>query len=172
MKSLSDQMLAYSRYHRDVRNKATHFVGVPVVVFSLFLFLSWFRFAPGGSLSPLPVSAATLFFAGTLLYYWCLDRVIALVSGLCSTVLLYCADVVAGWPMPESAGVFVGAFVVGWIIQLVGHGFEGKRPALVDNLTQIFNAPMFLTVEVLFILGLRRELKEQITGQLGEEHRL
>jgi len=51
------------------------------------------------------------------------------------------------------------AFVAGWIIQLIGHAFEGKRPALADNLLQIFNAPLFLTVEVLLLLGFRRDLR-------------
>jgi uncharacterized membrane protein YGL010W len=58
--------------------------------------------------------------------------------------------------------IFPATFIGGWIIQLIGHYFEGKRPALADNVMQIFNAPLFLTVEVLFLLGFRRELKERV----------
>jgi uncharacterized membrane protein YGL010W len=42
--------------------------------------------------------------------------------------------------------------VGGWILQLVGHVFEGRRPALADNLFQIFIAPIFLCAEIFFAL--------------------
>ena len=38
------QLAAYASVHRDRRNKATHFVGIPVIVFSLLLVLSPWRF--------------------------------------------------------------------------------------------------------------------------------
>ena len=44
MMSLKQQMQSYGAYHKDPRNKMTHFVGVPLVTFSLFLALGWFRF--------------------------------------------------------------------------------------------------------------------------------
>ena len=78
---------------------------------------------------------------------------------LLALALLGLADWVARWPFTESLAVFAGAFVAGWVVQLVGHAFEGRRPALVDNLLQIFNAPLFLTAEVLFLFGLRQDLR-------------
>ena len=36
-----EQMAMYSAYHRDARNRATHFIGIPAIVFSLFIPLSW-----------------------------------------------------------------------------------------------------------------------------------
>jgi uncharacterized membrane protein YGL010W len=59
-----------------------------------------------------------------------------------------------------SLSVFLTAFVLGWTIQLVGHAIEGKRPALADNLLQVFNAPLFLTVEALGRFGFRKDLRE------------
>ena len=41
MKSLEEQMSTYAAYHQDARNKATHFIGVPVIVLSLFIPLAW-----------------------------------------------------------------------------------------------------------------------------------
>lgn len=58
-----------------------------------------------------------------------------------------------------SAAVFAAAFVGGWAAQLVGHAIEGRRPALADNVLQIFNAPLFLTAEVLVALGFRSDLR-------------
>jgi len=53
---------------------------------------------------------------------------------------------------------FAVLFVGGWILQLVGHVFEGRKPALADNLFQIFVAPIFLAAEVFFALGYKPKL--------------
>jgi uncharacterized membrane protein YGL010W len=37
LKTLEDQMSFYAAYHQDARNKATHFVGVPMIAFSLMI---------------------------------------------------------------------------------------------------------------------------------------
>ncbi|MEX0634595.1 DUF962 domain-containing protein [Serratia ureilytica] len=39
MRSLEDQLAAYAAY-RDVRNIATHFIGIPLIVVSLLALLS------------------------------------------------------------------------------------------------------------------------------------
>ena len=163
-KTLTDQMLAYSAYHRDPRNKFTHFFGVPLAVFALFLPLAWFRFTP----VPVPfLSAASVFWLLTMLYYLTLDWRIAVLQAPFSLALLYLADQAAQLPFAASAAIFGATFVGGWTIQLIGHAFEGRRPALVDNLSQIFNAPLFLTIEALFLLGRRRDLHAHLEQQLG-----
>jgi uncharacterized membrane protein YGL010W len=161
--SLQDHLNAYAAYHRDPRNKATHFIGVPLVTFSIFLFLGWFRFV-GAETIPL-LSGAGLFYLIVFLYYLSLDWFIALVQFPVTIAILYLADRVALLPFTQSLIVFVAVFVGGWIIQLVGHAFEGKRPALADNVLQIFNAPLFLTAEVLLLLGVRKELYGVLAAQ-------
>jgi uncharacterized membrane protein YGL010W len=157
MLTLKQQMQSYGTYHRDPRNKLTHFFGVPLVTFSLFLFLSWFRFVDQ---RVLPISVATLFYVGVLIYYLRLDWAIALIQFPFTLILLLVADWIAKRPIGLSFSIFLGAFVVGWIIQLVGHAIEGRRPALADNILQVFNAPLFLTVEALAMAGFRRDLTE------------
>jgi uncharacterized membrane protein YGL010W len=66
MKSLAEQLDAYAAYHGDLRNKLTHFVGVPLVSFSLLLALGWLRFVHAPEL---PFTGATLFFLVVFLYY-------------------------------------------------------------------------------------------------------
>ena len=162
MNSLAEQLGAYAAYHRDWRNKLTHFVGVPLVTFALFLFLGWLRFAPAPEI---PFTGATLFYLVVFLYYLWLDWRVALLQAPFSLALLVVADWVAVWPFGASMAVFAGAFLGGWAVQLAGHGIEGRRPALADNLLQIFNAPLFLTAEVLFLLGFRPELRSAAGGQ-------
>ena len=69
VKSLEDQMAFYAAYHQNARNKATHFVGVPAIMLSLFIPLAWIRFDIGG----VTLTAAMLFAAVVLIYYFMLD---------------------------------------------------------------------------------------------------
>lgn len=163
MLTLKQQMQRYGAYHRDPRNKMTHFLGVPLVTFSLFLFLGWFRFVRPDLL---PITAATLFYLGVSIYYFRLDWPIALIQLPFTLTLLIAADWVARQSLALSGSIFLTTFVLGWIIQLIGHAIEGRRPALADNLLQIFNAPLFLTVEALALAGLRRDLTG--TDAVGE----
>lgn len=62
--------------------------------------------------------------------------------------------------------------VVAWGVQFIGHGvFERKRPALLDNLLQVFIAPIFVMLEYLFLLGfckdLQQEIKKKILARVG-----
>jgi uncharacterized membrane protein YGL010W len=155
MKSLKEQMHSYAAYHRDPRNKLTHFFGVPLVTFALFLFLSWFRLAYAPET---PFTAATIFYVVVFVYYLCLDRQVALLQAPFTLALLILADRVALLPPVESLTVFGVTMIGGWMIQLAGHAIEGKRPALADNVMQIFNAPLFLTIEVMSLLGFRKDL--------------
>jgi uncharacterized membrane protein YGL010W len=157
MISLREQLESYGAYHRDTRNKLTHFIGVPLVTFSIFLVLSWFRFVAAPEL---PLSGATLFFLAVLVYYLRLDWHIALLQAPFNLVLLGLADRAALLPFGQSLTVFLITFVLGWAVQLLGHAIEGRRPALADNLLQIFNAPLFLTAEVLFLFGFRPDLHQ------------
>lgn len=165
MLALKQQMQSYGAYHRDPRNKLTHFFGVPLVTFALFLFLGWFRFVHP---EVLPITAATLFYLGVMIYYFRLDWGIALIQLPFTMTLLLVADWVASQSMAFSFSVFMATFVLGWIIQLIGHAIEGRRPALADNILQVFNAPLFLTIEALAMAGFRRDLVEPETEAVAE----
>jgi uncharacterized membrane protein YGL010W len=78
MKFLQEQLDACAPYHHDPRNKLTHFFGVPLVAFALFVFLGWLRFAPAPDL-PL-LSGSALFYLLVFGYYLCLDWFVALVQ--------------------------------------------------------------------------------------------
>lgn len=64
-----------------------------------------------------------------------------------------------------------GAHVFSWIIQFIGHSkFEGRAPALLDNLVQaFFLAPFFVWFEVLFFFGYRPELKSRLDKGIQEQ---
>lgn len=61
--------------------------------------------------------------------------------------------------------------VVCWIAQFVGHGkYEGRAPALLDNLVQaLFLAPFFVWLEFLFYMGYRPDLKRRVDKAVEQE---
>ena len=161
MKSLEDQMSFYAAYHQDARNKATHFVGVPIIVLSLFIPLSWLRFELGG----VTLTAAMIFAGVVLIYYFTLDIVLGLGMLVFNAVLIWLAQLIAELGTLQGWIAFGILFIGGWILQLVGHVFEGRKPALADNLFQIFVAPIFLAAEVFFALGYKPKLHQAVQGR-------
>src|SRR5262245_52598941 len=165
MKNLEQQMAFYAAYHRHRWNRATHFVGVPAIMFALFVALSWLRLPVMGQ----ELTAAMLFVAVVLGYYYALDWPLAIAMTAFVLPLLYAGDRVACLPWTTGVAVFLAAFIGGWIVQLVGHAFEGRKPALADNLFQIFVAPIFLAAELAFALGLRRDTQRRVE-ELSHQH--
>ncbi len=158
MKNLAQQLAFYQAYHRTRGCKATHFIGVPLVTFSILIPLGWL----GVSVGSYRLTLAVGFVAATLLYYFALDLVLAVLMTAVMIPLTWAADRVSLWPRGRGALIFLLAFVVGWIFQLVGHAIEGRRPALLTNFRQaVFTAPLFLMAEVLFALGWRKDLRER-----------
>jgi uncharacterized membrane protein YGL010W len=151
------QLKTYASYHRDERNRTTHFIGTPAIVFSILLPLALVRVA--GISAAVPVALLAL------ISWIALDRVI----GLAMVVVMLPMLAVAEW-IARSYGsttawiVFAVFFIGGWAFQLVGHIWEGRRPALADNLFQAFIGPMFIMAEVLMALGLKQDLKAAING--------
>lgn len=158
MESLEAQMATYSAYHQDARNRATHFIGVPIIVLSLFIPLAWLRTDVGG----LAISAGMVLGAIVLAYYLALELVLGLAMVAVFALLLWIGEHIAALGATSGWTWFALLFVGGWILQLVGHVFEGRRPALADNLFQIFIAPIFLCAELFFALGYKPRLQAAV----------
>jgi len=158
MKTLEEQMSFYAAYHQDARNKATHFVGVPAIMLSLFIPLAWLRVDVEG----MPLTAAMLFAAVVLAYYLVLDLPLGIGMLFITVPLVWAGHALAGLGAVPGWIAFGVLFVGGWILQLVGHVFEGRKPALADNLFQIFVAPIFLCAELFFALGYKPRLHSAV----------
>jgi uncharacterized membrane protein YGL010W len=154
VKTLEDQMAFYAAYHQDGRNKLSHFIGVPAIVLGVMVALAWLRVDVAG----VTISAAMVITLVLLGYYLVLDLPLGIAMVAVFGALLYFAELIAAMPMKEGVAWFFVLFAGGWVIQLVGHVFEGRKPALVDNLFQIFVAPIFLCAEVFFALGYKPAL--------------
>jgi uncharacterized membrane protein YGL010W len=52
--------------------------------------------------------------------------------------LLYVLAKYVPWPYA------IGAFVVGWVFQFIGHAYEGKAPAFLTNLLHLLVGPLWV----------------------------
>ena len=57
-------------------------------------------------------------------------------------------------------------------VQLVGHLYEGRKPAFLDDLIGLLIGPLFVVAEIGALLGLRRDLKATIEAKTGPERSL
>jgi uncharacterized membrane protein YGL010W len=160
MRDANQLLTQYAAYHRDLRNIKTHFVGVPLIVFSVVLSLAQINVAGvhGGWIGILLATA----------YYIWLDRAI----GVTLAIFLVACGILSSVISMQTSQVIaliiaVVIFVVGWIIQFIGHKYEGMKPAFMDDLMGLLIGPMFVTAEVYFLLGGKKELQRYIEARVG-----
>lgn len=166
-------MVQYAHYHRDRRNILTHLVGIPLIVMALGMLLlqpvfsvGEFWFTPAGVI-------------WVLSSWWYVTRG-ALLLGLATTVvngaLMWAAYRTPvwvawlGWPVLQDQPIWViglGVFFMGWLIQFIGHWFEGRKPAFVDDVIGLMVGPMFVVGEVLMALGFLHRMKHDISRLAG-----
>ena len=114
------QLASYAAVHRDLRNKATHFVGIPVIVFSLLLVLSLWR----PSLAGHDVSGALVVATLAVLGWTALDLGIGLIMAVMILAGWYAAESLASLLGPGSTwSAFLVLFVGGWVLQFLGHHY-------------------------------------------------
>ncbi len=163
MKTLVEHLSQYAEYHRDRRNIATHFVGIPLIVLAVAELLS----RPGLEVAGLWLSPAALVAAAAAIFYLRLD----LRYGLLMSALLLLSLWFGAALAVQSTAVWLGAgvalFVIGWIIQFVGHYYEGRKPAFVDDLMGLLVGPLFVVAELGFMLGLRKDVEQAVEERAG-----
>ncbi len=163
MKTLVDQLANYAAYHRDRRNIATHFVGIPMIVAAVAILLA----RPSAEWAGITLSPAALAVVLTVAYYLALDLRYGLVMGVLFGLALGAGHAAAALPTAWWLALGVGLFVVGWAFQFVGHHYEGRKPAFVDDLVGLVIGPLFVVAEVGFAFGLRREVNAAIERRVG-----
>jgi uncharacterized membrane protein YGL010W len=156
--SFKERMAGYAAYHKNPKNKFTHLFGVPMVFYSPLIALGWVRFTIAGY----DLSLGIIVLGLILIWYFTLYAPLAFLMTLLSIPAFYYFDSLAKLPFTESLLWFLGYTIIGWAIQLIGHYFEGRKPALADNLIQSLMGPLFVVLEVLFFFGINKELEEEV----------
>ena len=159
MTPLVDRLASYAEYHRDQRNIATHFIGIPMILVGSQAALA--RIGIG----PLNLAVGVNWLAAR--YYRALDPTYGAAMSAVLGATYAIGTAIAAMPLPVWAGTTAGLFVGGWVLQLVGHYFEGKKPAFLDDVRRMLDGPLFLLAEVAFALGLSPDLRAEIERRAG-----
>ena len=163
MKSLVDHLSQYAAYHRDPRNIASHFIGIPLIVVAVAVLLS----RPSWSVAGLWLSPAVLVALASAWFYLRLEVRLGVLMTVLLGLSVWLGQVLAAQSTGVWLGSGIGLFVLGWVIQFVGHYYEGRKPAFVDDVSGLIVGPLFVAAELAFLLGLRHDLMEQIEQRAG-----
>lgn len=163
MKTLLDQLANYADYHRSSRNIATHLVGIPMIVMALFVLLS----RPVWMIGTVHFSPALFVASASVVYYLYLNFGMGLIMGGLYALGLLLGAAISELDNTTWLTLGVGGFFLGWVIQFVGHYFEGRKPAFFDDVMGLAIGPLFVVAEVLFKLGAYPELKQQVEERSG-----
>ena len=163
MKSLVDHLSQYAAYHRDPRNIASHFIGIPLIVVAVAVLLS----RPEWAVGSLWISPAVLLALFSAWFYLRLELALGVLMMLLMGLSVWAGHALAAQSTLVWLSSGIGMFVVGWVIQFVGHYYEGRKPAFVDDVSGLIVGPLFVVAELAFVLGLRHDLKEQIEQRSG-----
>ena len=161
-------MVGYAHYHRDRRNIVTHFIGIPLIFMAIAL---WLVFPLGRQWGAYGITGAWLMWALTSFWYLTRGAILlglatAGVNGLLVALAHTLSGQASGWGLAAwQLGVIL--FAVGWIFQFVGHYWEGRKPAFVDDIVGLLVGPMFVVGEALMLLGLLTGMRRKIEIEAG-----
>jgi uncharacterized membrane protein YGL010W len=157
-------MVQYAAYHRDRRNIATHFVGIPLIVFAVGIFTARAQF----DIAQFHTTPAWILWA--LATIWYLTRgnmVLGVATSVVNGLLIWAAHAFAVGSTGAWLAGGLTTFITGWVLQFVGHYYEGRKPAFVDDLVGLLVGPMFIVGEALFAARLLRPLAQEIERRTG-----
>ena len=166
MKTLTEQITQYAAYHRDRRNLVTHLIGIPMIVVAALILLS----RPAVDLGGVVASPALVGGLAAIVYYLLLDLRFGLVMAVLIGASTAIGHAVALGTTATWLGWGIGLFAVGWVIQFIGHLYEGRKPAFLDDVMGLAIGPLFIVVEVAFLFGLRPALREAVEARVGPMH--
>ncbi|WP_371372850.1 DUF962 domain-containing protein [Thalassotalea aquiviva] len=159
MKSLEHLLSTYKSVHLNKQNIATHFIGIPLILWSVALLFATLSFTVVGiDTNVMQVLAVVIF-----TYYLLLDVKLGLIAILLIAPIWFHAQSFVAHQSPYLLAI--GVFVIGWLFQFIGHFFEKAKPAFFDDLKQLLIGPLFLVAELCFLIGLFSQLEQQISKE-------
>ena len=137
----------YGNHHKTFGNKVTHYIGIPMIMLTLLGMLSHWVIGDGLTGSEiLRADGGMVLWVLAMIWYLTLDWRLALPFGLVAMGFYF-----VGRHLPLE--LQVGGFVLGWILQFIGHGvYEKTRPAFLDNVRHLLIGPMWIFARVVGVI--------------------
>jgi len=135
MSDIQAMLADYAAYHQTAGNKAFHRFGVPMIMLGLIGMLARVTLFRSGTLR---FDAAMLLIVLAELYYLSAEWRLALGMLVISTG---CYLLGSWMPLWLNAALFV----VGWILQFIGHSvYEKRQPAFFRNFLHLLVGPLWI----------------------------
>jgi uncharacterized membrane protein YGL010W len=177
MKSAIEQLSTYKSVHLNRKNIRTHFIGVPMIIWAIALLLAGVDFEIESSIlnellgtQSIKFTLAACLSIVVFIYYLLLSVPLALLALVLFGPLMWSVHLVVAMEYHILIAVIV--FVIGWIIQFIGHHYEKAKPAFMDDINQLLIGPFFIIAEIYFLLGQGISLNKKITDKAVEKRRI
>jgi len=137
---LREHFADYGAFHATPGNRACHSVGIPMIVFAILALLAH---VPLVQVAGFTVTLAEPVILAFTLYYLRLDAALAAIM-----LAAFAVSAAAGRFVPVPAAVAL--FVLGWVLQFVGHYvYEKKSPAFFRNVTHLLVGPLWILAKAI-----------------------
>jgi len=107
---------------------------------------------------------------GVLIYYLILSFPLGILALILFGPLMWSVHHVVN--MEYHFIIAISVFVIGWVIQFIGHYYEKAKPAFMDDINQLLIGPLFVIAEIYFSLGRGKVLDKSITEKAIEKRRI
>ena len=127
---MSNELTFYQSYHTNYYNQLIHVVGIPSIVWAVFLYTHRFKSRIG--------RISWIIYSIYMLKYFHIDGPRFLKIALFYYMLLkHSFNKYRSLNKIDSRNLAIKIFSLGWILQFIGHGlFEKKAPALLNGFTK------------------------------------
>lgn len=161
-----DMLAGYASHHQNTTNAVMHIIGVPIIMLGVLIPSTWV----GIEFAGINVNLALALYVGLSAFYLSLDKACAAFFMVYAGAVLYFANVIGSTMETSQAWIISAAtFFGGYIFQFIGHGIEGKAPALMKHPIQSqIAAPLFIVVELFKFMGLREEMFNAMQARIRE----
>ena len=153
---LRSQLRFYKYYHHNTTNVRIHSIFIPIILYSSLSILSDIKI----------FQVKTNIWVS--LIYSCFYIYLCIPTGIIFVIVFtFMNNLISRGVLTGNKAKF-GLFTLGWGCQFIGHFmFEGDKPAVFENLFQsLILAPYFILFELLFQLGLYKELFKQLEADI------
>lgn len=146
MRKIDSLLNEYGKSHQTKFNKSVHYFCVPAIFFSL---IGIFSMIPTGNIFQdiVPNSLLPFIHFGTLiiligsLYYLKLSFKLFVSMIIFSIIVLIGIQQIQLITIIPFWASMVGLFIIAWIIQLIGHNHEGKKPSFIKDIQFLMIGP-------------------------------
>ena len=140
MSVLTRLLESYEKNHQNPVNEVIHMIAIPLIMFSIL-----------GVTAAFDIFLEYILVGIVLFYYLKLSKIAALL--MLVWLLIYLGLVALLRPYIIEISLLL--FVLGWILQFLGHFIEGKRPSFFEDLRYFLIGPLFVVQKVISKFGIK-----------------